>query len=436
MGTYLVRRVVSMIPTLLGITVIVFVFIELAPGDAAMAILAGRVEEEEIAFTEEELAKIRREMGLDRPAPIRYLEWLGNLVRADLGVSLSTRRPVADLVSFRLGPTLELMAAAFLISSVLGLSLGVVSALKRYSPIDHALTVAGMMGISTPTFYVGLLALFLLSVQLDLFPLGGRVSPGATDTAARLHHLVLPAFILGTRPDRGAHALHALQRAGGAAPRLRHHGAQQGAARLARHPRARVPQRPDPDHRCPGAAAADPDRRLGGHRDRLQLARHGRVLHRLGARTRLSDHHGGDAVLGARRAGGQRPGGPAHRAGRPARAAAQPWRGPGGERLRRPGPGAGRGRAKAGQGRAAPAGQTPAGSGGVRGLRGAGAGRDRRARDRRTRSQRRGPASSATSRRAPPTGWAPTTWAATCSRGCCTADGCRCRSGSPGSPSR
>lgn len=197
MGTYLVRRVVSMIPTLLGITVIVFVFIELAPGDAAMAILAGRVEEEEIAFTEEELAKIRREMGLDRPAPIRYLEWLGNLVRADLGVSLSTRRPVADLVSFRLGPTLELMAAAFLISSVLGLSLGVVSALKRYSPIDHALTVAGMMGISTPTFYVGLLALFLLSVQLDLFPLGGRVSPGATDTAARLHHLVLPAFILG-----------------------------------------------------------------------------------------------------------------------------------------------------------------------------------------------------------------------------------------------
>jgi peptide/nickel transport system permease protein len=196
-GKYLVRRTLSMIPTLLGITIIVFVFIELAPGDAAMAILAGRVEEEEIAFTEEELAKLRREMGLDRPAPIRYLEWLGNLLRAELGVSLSTRRPVADLVSFRLGPTMELMGAALLLSSVLGLSLGVVSALKRYTAIDHTLTVAGMMGISTPTFYVGLLALFLLSVQLGLFPLGGRVSPGATGTAARLHHLVLPAFILG-----------------------------------------------------------------------------------------------------------------------------------------------------------------------------------------------------------------------------------------------
>ncbi len=197
MTEFLARRTLSMVPTLLGITIIVFIFIELAPGDAATAILAGRVQEAEVAYSQEELDKLRRELGLDRPAPLRYLHWLGNLLRGDLGVSLSTGRPVGNLFALRLGPTLELMTVAFLLSTVLGIGLGVVSALRRYSAVDHVLTVAGMLGISTPTFYVGLLALFVLSVHLGLFPLGGRVSPGATDFASRLHHLVLPALILG-----------------------------------------------------------------------------------------------------------------------------------------------------------------------------------------------------------------------------------------------
>ncbi len=197
MTEFLARRTLSMVPTLLGITIIVFIFIELAPGDAASAILAGRVQEAEVAYSQEELDKLRRELGLDRPAPLRYLHWLGNLLRGDLGVSLSTGRPVGNLVALRLGPTLELMSVAFLLSTALGIALGIVSALRRYSVVDHVLTVAGMLGISTPTFYVGLLALFVLSVHLGLFPLGGRVSPGATDFASRLHHLVLPALILG-----------------------------------------------------------------------------------------------------------------------------------------------------------------------------------------------------------------------------------------------
>ncbi len=197
MKEFLIRRSISMIPTLLGITIIVFAFLEWAPGDAATAILGSRVQQGEVEFSQEELDRLRHELGLDRPAPVRYLEWLVGLAEGDLGTSLATRRPVSDLISLRMGPTLELMITAFLLSSVLGIALGAVSALRKYSATDHILTVAGMLGISTPTFYIGLLALFVFSIQLGIFPLGGRVSPGATDFVSRLHHLVLPALILG-----------------------------------------------------------------------------------------------------------------------------------------------------------------------------------------------------------------------------------------------
>ena len=121
MKEFLIRRSISMIPTLLGITIIVFAFLEWAPGDAATAILGSRVQQGEVEFSQEELDRLRHELGLDRPAPVRYLEWLVGLAEGDLGTSLATRRPVSDLISLRMGPTLELMITAFLLSSVLGI---------------------------------------------------------------------------------------------------------------------------------------------------------------------------------------------------------------------------------------------------------------------------------------------------------------------------
>ena len=177
-----------MIPTLLFIVTIVFFAMHLLPGDPAIAILG------EYASAEA-LAGLREKLGLNRPLLIQYLSFLGNLIRGDLGTSLSNSKPVSFLIIRMLPYSIELSVSAIIISILIGIPIGILSALKRNMFIDYISRTFALLGFSTPSFYLGILLLIFFSLKLDLFPMigGGELD----DFRSRLYHLVLPAFSLG-----------------------------------------------------------------------------------------------------------------------------------------------------------------------------------------------------------------------------------------------
>jgi peptide/nickel transport system permease protein len=190
LGTYILRRLLLMVPVLFGVTVIVFLVISLIPGDPAKAILG-------TFATPENIAKVNHDLGLDRALPIQYFIWLGNLLHGDFGRSYILHRPVIDEVLDRLFPTLLLAGAALVLSSVMGLSLGILAAIRQNGWQDKLITVAVLVGISTPSFWLGILLIFWFGVRLSVFPVGGMAEMfgggGALDIA---RHLVLPAVAL------------------------------------------------------------------------------------------------------------------------------------------------------------------------------------------------------------------------------------------------
>ena len=181
MGTYVARRVLLLLPVLLGVSLASFGLFQLIPGDPAL-VLAGE------EATEETLARIRQEYGLDRPLPVQFAVYLGNAVRGNLGISIQSRQPVATLIRQRFPFTLKLAFLAILVSAALGVVAGVVAATRRNSPVDVAALLGSLVGISMPIFWLGLLAILVFAVRLRWLPAGG------TGTAA---HLVLPALVLG-----------------------------------------------------------------------------------------------------------------------------------------------------------------------------------------------------------------------------------------------
>lgn len=191
---YALRRLLLLVPVLLGISLVVFVTLSLVPGGTALAILGPYA-------TPERVAEIERALDLDRSAPVRYASWLANLAHGDLGHAYSLDRPVAEVVLERLGPTLLLGAAALAIGTALGLLAGSVSARRRGRASDLGLRLASLTGISVPAFWLAMLLVLLLSVKVELFPVSGMTAPpdapGAGGWIDRLHHLVLPALALG-----------------------------------------------------------------------------------------------------------------------------------------------------------------------------------------------------------------------------------------------
>ena len=191
MWHYILKRVLLLVPVLLGISVIVFLIMELIPGDAAQAILGSFA-------TPENLERVRSELGLDKPPVQRYFIWLGNILQGDFGRSYSLDRPVIDEVLERLGPTLLLAGSSLLIAAVLGMAAGIIAAVKQFGWQDMLFTVVVLVGISTPSFWLGLIFVLLFAVQLGWFPVSGMMQVvgggGALDV---LHHLVLPAVTLG-----------------------------------------------------------------------------------------------------------------------------------------------------------------------------------------------------------------------------------------------
>jgi peptide/nickel transport system permease protein len=196
-GSYLLRRILIAIPVLLGVTIISFVALSLAPGDPLMARLdPGQLAE--LQSNPQRLAERRRELGLDQPIPVRYVVWLGGAIQGDFGYSIQSHRPIADEIVKRIPPTLALMGTAIAIAIIVGVPFGVLSALRQYSPLDYVLTTITMLMTSTPSFVLGLGGIYLFAVWLDLVPSGGIGTLGREFSVGDfLSHLILPAMVLG-----------------------------------------------------------------------------------------------------------------------------------------------------------------------------------------------------------------------------------------------
>jgi peptide/nickel transport system permease protein len=224
--TYVARRILLMIPILIGITLVAFIVSHAVPADPVIANLGQRAQDDPSI-----VGRYRHEWGLDQPLPIQYLTYIWNMIHGNLGVSITTRRPVAtDLRQF-FPATVELATGATIFSVILGVPLGVISAVRRNRPTDHIARVISLIGISTPVFWLGLIALIIFYYHLGWFPGAGQVDSGisvphtvtgmlivdsliAGDWQAffnSLWHLVLPSVVLGsytlgivTRMTRGS----------------------------------------------------------------------------------------------------------------------------------------------------------------------------------------------------------------------------------------
>jgi peptide/nickel transport system permease protein len=190
MGRYLAGRALQSSLVLLALSFVAFGLLHLAPGDPA-ALLYGP------DATAADLAQVRERWGLDRPLPAQYLAWLGHALRGDLGRSLTDGRPVSETIGERLPATILLAVPALLLALTLGVSLGMGAAVRAGSPLDRALTLLATLGYSTPSFWLALLLILLLSLTWRWLPSGGLSSPGGSasplDVAA---HLLLPATVL------------------------------------------------------------------------------------------------------------------------------------------------------------------------------------------------------------------------------------------------
>jgi len=181
MARVIVWRLLHIIPVMIAISLIVFALLHLAPGDPAF-VLAGE------DATQADLQAIRVKLGLDKPLYVQYGLWAAGVARGDLGRSIITRRPVIAEIRTRVKPTAELAVAAMALAAGVGIGIGIVSAVYQYSVLDHATMVVALLGVSLPIFWVGLMLIFLFSVELRWFPTGG---------AAGLPALVLPTVALG-----------------------------------------------------------------------------------------------------------------------------------------------------------------------------------------------------------------------------------------------
>ena len=188
MGKYWLKVLVTIIPTLFGVVTIVFFLIHLTPGDPALAILGPHA-------TADSILELRKNLGLDQPLHLQYLKFLGNLLKGDLGRSLVTEQPVL-LETLRPFPyTIQLALAGVLISLLVGIPIGVISAVRRNTFLDYFMRAGSISGISIPVFFLAIILLWIFSYHLGWFPI---IGVGDTSSwRSLLYHLVLPAITIG-----------------------------------------------------------------------------------------------------------------------------------------------------------------------------------------------------------------------------------------------
>jgi peptide/nickel transport system permease protein len=194
--TYIIRRLISIIPTLFFISIVVFSIVHLAPGNPALNLGARHAPSPEVVEI------LTKKYGLDQPIPVQYLIWLGQVLRGDLGYSYRSKLPVLDMISKWVPRTVELMLVAEAVSVVIAVVLGVIAAVKHYSIADAISSLVALVGYAVPNFWIALMSLLIFSSWLGWFPSGGTISIGVefpTPFHAFLDHLrylVLPSFVL------------------------------------------------------------------------------------------------------------------------------------------------------------------------------------------------------------------------------------------------
>ncbi|MEL6350797.1 MAG: ABC transporter permease [Cyanobacteria bacterium J06627_28] len=214
MGRYILRRLLQLVPVLLGISLLVFAFLHLIPGDPAVTMLGDRA-------TPEAVEALRERMGLNQPLPLQYLAFLGNLLSFDLGTSIFTGVPILSEIKLRWPATFELSVVAMLIALIVGIPAGVVAAVKKNSWVDNLTMSGSLLGVSMPVYWLGLLLVYLFAVNLQWLPPSGRIGVNVGysfepitgffifDSIIQgnfsalidvLAHLILPAITLSTIP--------------------------------------------------------------------------------------------------------------------------------------------------------------------------------------------------------------------------------------------
>lgn len=187
---YGLRRLMLLVPVLFIVTILISSFMYLSPGDPVRVMLGFRADEEAVAA-------IRAELGLDKPYYIRYLKWLGNVVRGNLGKSLQRNEDVREMIVERLPATLELTVFAVIVSILLAIPTGVISATRVNTFLDNLLSFSSLFWISMPGFWIAIICVMLLSMKLNIFPISGRAGP--VWTLEGMRYLALPGLILGIR---------------------------------------------------------------------------------------------------------------------------------------------------------------------------------------------------------------------------------------------
>jgi len=214
MTHYIIKRLLNLLPVLLGITLLVFLFLHLIPGDPATVLLGERA-------TPEQVEALREQLGLNQPLPLQYLTFINNLLHLDFGTSIISGIPIIDEIKTRFPATFELSLAAMIVAVILGIPAGVLAAVYKNRPADNITMIGSLLGVSIPVYWLGLLLIYLFAITLNWFPPSGRISieAGLTfqpitgfyllDAILKfdinllqdvLAHLILPALTLGTIP--------------------------------------------------------------------------------------------------------------------------------------------------------------------------------------------------------------------------------------------
>lgn len=196
MGAYVIRRLLISIPVLLGITLLGFLALKLSPGDPLLASSNPEVLAQ-LASNPEILEQERRRLGFDQPVfPNQYLRWLGNVLQGDLGYSITSKRPISQEIATRLPQTLYLMVTGLSLAVLIGIPIGVITAVRQYSRTDYALNALAIFFASTPVFVLGLILIYVFAVNLRLLPTSEVHTPGRTDLLDAVRHLILPASVI------------------------------------------------------------------------------------------------------------------------------------------------------------------------------------------------------------------------------------------------
>lgn len=190
MSSFLLQRLMQALLLLLIVSMIGFAILHLAPGGPMSQFAAGG------DMTQADLDRIAEQLGLNRPLPIQYAEWLWRMLSGDWGVSYRDQQPVLHIIAGHLGPTLELMLTSTLLAMLIGAWIGILGAVKRYSLFDSIATIGTMIALSIPTFWFGLVVIYVFSVGLGWLPSGNRFTIGDGSFLNRLHHLIGPCVVL------------------------------------------------------------------------------------------------------------------------------------------------------------------------------------------------------------------------------------------------